>query len=109
MTSAPTYNRLQPDERRAAILQAAIRLAESDGWLALSRDAVATAAGVSPGLVSWYFLATSLLRDEVMQHAVDTGILSVVAEGILARHAVALAASVSLRAAAFEHMVGGGE
>lgn len=107
MTSIPTYSRLQPDERRAAILQAAIRLAESDGWLSLSRDAVATAAGVSPGLVSFYFLATQLLRDELMQAAVDAGILSVVAEGILARHAVALAAPLAVRQAAFNAMVGG--
>ena len=101
-----TYSRLQPDERRAAILQAAVQLAESDGWLTLTRDNVAQAAGVSPGLVSWYYLATSLLRDAVMQHAVDNGLLLIVAEGICARNAVALAAPVAVRQAAFNAMVG---
>lgn len=100
-----TRIRLHPDKRRADILEAALDLATRDGWLTLTRDNVAQAAGVSPGLVSWYFLATDLLRAEVMQTAVEREVLSVVAEGIAARHANALAAPVELRQAAFNSML----
>lgn len=40
--------RLTPDTRYAAILTAAVHLAEQTGYRNLTRDAVAVAAGVSP-------------------------------------------------------------
>lgn len=43
---------MEPDKRRAAILEAALRAATQHGWAKLTRDHIAAAAGVSPGLVS---------------------------------------------------------
>lgn len=96
----PTDRRLAPDDRRAAILQAAIRLSVRDGYLTLNRESAAAEAGVSPALISHYFLHTSLLRSAVMQAAVDQSLLSVIAEGIATRVPEALAAPVALRTAA---------
>ena len=55
-----TYNRLQPDERRAAILQAAIRLAESDGWLKLSRDIAQSSPNMGERLFSAHRFTSSI-------------------------------------------------
>jgi len=105
MTADTRRIRLHPDKRRADILEAALTLADRDGWLTLTRDNVAQAAGVSPGLVSFYFVAFDLLRAEVMQTAVERGVLRVVAEGIAARQSDALAAPLELRQAAFNSML----
>ena len=92
--------RMEPDSRRAAILQAAITLSVRDGYLCLNRESAAAEAGVSPGLVSRYYYSTVLLRSAVMQAAVDQRLLSVIAEGIATRVPEALSASPELRAAA---------
>jgi AcrR family transcriptional regulator len=100
-----TPRRLQPDERRAHILKAALDHSATHGWANLTRESAALAAGVSPGLVSWYFLSTSGLRAEVMRAAIDQRVLRVVADGLACRDLAALAAPVELRAAAFEAAV----
>ena len=99
--------RLPPDDRRDAILQAAIRLAVTDGYFTLTRESAAQAAGVSPGLVSRYFYATALLRATVMREAVSRGILSIIAEGLATRCPIACAAPAELRAAAVASLAAG--
>jgi AcrR family transcriptional regulator len=100
-----TPKRLQPDARRNHILQAAITVAVRDGFIQLSRETAAAEAGISPGLITFYYLHTSLLRDAVMQAAVDQRLLGVLAEGIVTRHPVALMASVELQSAALSALV----
>ena len=101
-----TTRRLQPDDRRAQILSAAVDLAADQGFLSLTRDAVAKAAGVSPGLVTFYFFAVSELRRQVMQRAVENEHLSILAEGLAARDEVALSAPAWIKARAIATMGG---
>jgi len=100
-----TPKRLDPDTRRQAILKAALDHSATHGWANLTRESAALAAGVSPGLVSFYYLTTANLRAEVMRAAIDQRVLRVVADGLACRDLVALAAPVELRAAAFEAAV----
>ena len=100
-----TPKRLPPDTRHADILTAALDLARAEGLGSLTRKRVAQAAAVSPGLVTFRFLSTSLMRDAVMQAAVDRADLRVLADGIALRHATALAAPVEMRMAALESMM----
>ncbi len=51
----PRFSRLQPDERRAAILAAARAVVVRDGLAGASTTAVAAEAGVTRGLVHHYF------------------------------------------------------
>lgn len=95
-----TVRRLQPDDRITDILTAALDLARTEGLNSLTRKRVAQAAAVSPGLVTFRFLSTSLMRDAVMQAAVDRADLRVLADGIALRHDIALAAPVEMRMAA---------
>ena len=89
--------RLDPEDRKASILEAAVKVAQSEGFHNLTRDGVARAARVSPGLVTRYFYAVSELRRAVMTVAVERRLLPLVAQGIVMRHAVALEAPEEVR------------
>ncbi len=55
---------LSHDERRTELLHAAVRVLERDGLAAVTSRAVASEAGVSPGLVHHRFASTSELAAE---------------------------------------------
>ncbi|MFK4728872.1 TetR family transcriptional regulator [Agromyces mediolanus] len=62
---------LPRDERRTELLHAAVRVLERDGLAAVTSRAVATEAGVSPGLVHHRFTSTSELAAEAWRAYVD--------------------------------------
>lgn len=74
--------RLSPDDRRAAILSAAVDLAVREGYRALTRDKVAEEAQTSTGLVSRYFYHMDLLRAAVLDEAVKRHDVRLVTEGL---------------------------
>lgn len=98
--------RLEPDDRTGQILAAAIKLATRKGFHALTRDAIATEADVSSGLVSKYFGKMDKVRDAIMREAVTREILPIVAAGILSRNRVAMRAPEPLRKRAVESLTG---
>lgn len=94
-------------------MDAMVLLARRDGYVNVTRGMVAQAAGVSQASVSNYGRRRITngdhprgepimprLRDALMRHAVETGDLTVLAQGIANRHAIALEAPEQLRAAA---------
>lgn len=92
--------RTTPAVRTAALLAVALTLAERSGWRMLTHDAVATAAGVSRGLViARLGTKTEMLRS-VMRVAVRERCVRVVAEGLALGSAAALKADAQLRNAA---------
>jgi AcrR family transcriptional regulator len=98
---------MHPDDRRAAILAAAVTLAAEQGLPAITRDGVAAAAGCSPALVSAYFYTVVELRRKVVEQAVACEEpLRVVADALVARMPEALAAPVWLRAKALAAAAG---
>jgi DNA-binding transcriptional regulator YbjK len=99
--------RMTPEERKKHILNAAVNLAQLDGYTSLTRDAVARVAVVSPGLVTAYFWTTVELRKAVMTEAIRLGIHGIIAEGIATRCPIALAAPVELRVAAIAGLSAG--
>jgi len=78
--------RMDPDERRCAILAAAVSVAQRTGWLMMTRRDVAQAAGVAEPTVNLYFSNMATLRDAVMREAVRLDIPALVAQGIVAKH-----------------------
>lgn len=90
--------RLQPDNRKQEILQAAIRVAaRSGGWAKLTRDAVAREAKCSEGLPSKYFGTMVNFKRAIMRAAVTGEHLAVIAQGIAAGDKSALKASKELQ------------
>lgn len=89
--------RLPPEARSTQMLEAAIAQATEHGVYRVTREQVAAAAGVAPGLVTLRLGTMPNMRRTVMRNAVARGILSIVADGLAQRDAHALAAPEELR------------
>ena len=76
--------RTNPELRKEHILDTAVAVARSFGYNKITRDQVAEAAGVSPGLISRYFPAMAQLRKAVMRQAVRHEIPEIIAQGLAA-------------------------
>lgn len=105
MIAAAMSVRMNPDERRAEVLAAALRTAAALGLSRMTREDIAKAAGCTPGLVSARLGTMKRVRDEVMRLAVRQEVLPVVAEGIALRHPHALKAPTDLQKRAAASMV----
>ena len=98
-----TKKRLQPDDRKQQILDAAIKVAgRPGGWGKLTRDAVAREAQCAESLVSKYFGTTVSFRRSIMRAAIQARNLAVVAQGLAAGDTNAQKAPPELKAAAVE-------
>ena len=98
--------RLSDDVRKSTIVDAALTLAERDGFTGFTRDAVATAAGCSMGLVNHHFGTMNQLRRDVMRAAIRQGVIAVVAQGLAARDPQALKAPQELKDRAARSLTG---
>lgn len=84
-----TRPRLIPRDRRASILDAAVTLAAHTGYNRVTREAIATAAGCSPALVSHTFGTIQALRRAIMGEAIrlarahgEPAALAIIAQGL---------------------------
>lgn len=93
-------SRLDPKTRTKQLLDVAINLAAANGLQSLTRDAIASAAGVSAGLVSVHLGTMESLRRSVMRAAVKRRVVRIVAEGLVARDPHAMKADAELKALA---------
>lgn len=82
--------RMNKDERRKSILDAAVMLAETTGYNAFSRDAVAEMSGCSNALVTNVFGSIQELREEIVRHAIAVENLVIIGQAIALRHPLAL-------------------
>lgn len=94
------------EERHRVILEAGLKLAERDGWGAITRDGVARAAEVADGSVNHAFGTIEGLRNAVMIEAVARRIVSIVATGLVVGHPAARDAPDDLKREAALSTVG---
>ena len=97
--------RLNPKDRKAEILHAALLVAELKGYSHIQRSDVATAAGVSPARVSQLFNTMVQLRRAVMRHAIKTRHHKIIAQGLAVGDKQALKAPQELKQAAVATML----
>lgn len=97
--------RQAPDDRRSAILQASLKLAERSDYRYMTRSDIARAAGCSNNLITHYFSSMSKLRVAVMLLAIETRSLSVIGQGLLAKDLRAMRAPESVRREAIAAML----
>lgn len=77
--------RMQPADRKAQILQAAITVAaRPGGWASLTREAVAKEAACAEGLPSKYFGTMTNFKRAIMRAAITAKNLSIIAQGLAA-------------------------
>ena len=92
--------RLQPEDRKQEILQAALDEACAVGYSNIKREDVARRAACAEGLVSRYFNTMPQLKRAVMRAAVKAEVLQVIAQGIAANDNQAMKAPAHLRSKA---------
>ena len=101
--------RMTNDERRQQLLDGAIRIIKSDGWDAVTRDAVAGECKVAVGTVNFAYGTIDELRNAVYRHAIDNhsdeDMLRVLAAGLVAGNQVAKSAPAKVKQAAFALMM----
>lgn len=102
-----TQQRLPKSERRAELLDAAIKVAERIGADRVTHDLVAVEASVTRTLVIHYFGTATQLRRDIMRAAVKKRIVGIVARGIALRDGHALKADDALREACAAHLMRG--
>lgn len=76
--------KLKPNDRRAQILEIALKLAAMNGYQQVTRDAVGQAIGIAPSLISHLFGTMPDFRRDIMRAAVRGRNLAVVAQGLAA-------------------------
>ena len=97
--------RMKPEARRDQILAAALQIANTDGYNALTRDGVAQVAGVATGQVNHIFNTMTQLRRAVMRAAVNREIKSIIAQGLAQGDSEAHKAPEWLQRAALDSLV----
>lgn len=83
--------------RNRAVLDAAVKLAETRGYRTITRQQVADEAQVAVGSVNNAFGTMDGLRDAVMAAAVEREIGPIIAQGLADRHPAAVNAPADLR------------
>jgi len=73
---------MSKDKRRQTILSAALQVAATSGYLRVTRDAVAAAAGCSPALVSFHLGTIPQMQRAIMGEALRVKHLRVIAQGL---------------------------
>ena len=79
------------------ILEVAYTMAQRDGFGTLTRDGVAAEAGVAMGSVNHHYVKMSVLREAVMQRAVEEENLELIAQGIALGDSIAKSAPLDVR------------
>jgi hypothetical protein len=94
--------------KKNAIIEAAIMLAQQFNYKDISRAEIAALARVkAESLVSFHFGDMDEVRNMIMQQAVDRRILSIVAQGLLDKHPVAMDAPRELKRSALDVLMEG--
>lgn len=90
---------------RDILITAALAVAARDGYQNMSREAIASEAGCSAGLISKYFGTMQQLRRSIMRAAVLQGNHTVIAQGLAAHDPNARAADPKTKRDALEKLL----
>lgn len=88
------------------LVDVALKIAETKGWQAMTREAIAKRAECSTGIVSLRFKTMENMRRTVMRAAVKREVLAVVAQGLTMKDRHALKAPEELRQRALAQVMG---
>lgn len=89
--------RMNPEDRRVQILQAAVAVATRTGYHTLTRDTVAAEARMSVGLMYRHFTSMDDLKRSVMEEAIRQRNLPILAQGLAIQDRTAQGAPEELR------------
>lgn len=95
----------RPETRRSEMIDTALAMARAVGYQNVRLRELAERCDCSTGTVMGYFSTMAQLKRAIMSAAVAREDLVVLAQGIVAKEAKALAAKPELKRAAMEHML----
>ena len=101
-----TQRRLAPKDRKAEIMEAAIRAAVKHGFAAMRAKDIAEEAGCAFGLLFSYFGTMAQMRRAVMRAAIKQEVLCIIAEGVACRDSAACKAPKELQDRALSSLRG---
>lgn len=90
---------------KTLILETAYKLADTEGFDSLTRDGVATAAGVAQGTVNHQFVTMDGLRDEVMRTAIERVNLAIIGHGLAVGNPIAKSAPDDIKRQALDTLL----
>ena len=97
--------RMHPISRLHMLLDTALALSLRTGYRSVTRGAIARQAGVSPALVSHYFVNSERLHAAIMVAAVNNEVLPVIAQGLSVGDEIAERAPDNLKSQAARSLV----
>lgn len=77
--------RLPPETRRNEIFNVIVRVAIERDYRVMTRDDIATAAGITPPLVTAYFGSMDDIRKMIVSHGIHARILPLIGQAMAAR------------------------
>lgn len=92
-----TPMKMSSEDRKLQILQHAMKLSEINGFTGFSSLDIAKSVGIGHPLIFHHFGNMANLRGDLMRLAVSTKNMLVIAQGLVARNPIALAAPESLK------------
>lgn len=96
---------VQRQDRRRRLLAAAAAEAIERGLANMTRRGIASRAGVANGTINHEFETMAGLRDALIQHAIESRNLPVLAQGLATGHPIAKDAPADLRAEAVGELI----
>ena len=94
--------RMEPADRKAQIVAAAVSIAKSKGYQQVRWTDIATYLGISRALPCAYFKTLTQLQRAIMRYAVKHGELAVIAQGLAANDSTARKADSVLKKRALD-------
>ena len=98
--------RMKPEERKAEILEAALRATRKCGFASVRIQDIAIEAGCGYGTVSLYFNTMLQMRRAVMRAAIKREDLAILAQGLGIRDATARKAPQDMKEKAVKTLLG---
>jgi AcrR family transcriptional regulator len=96
--------RVNPALRRKHVLNIAIELARTKDYSQITRGDIASAANVSPALISHYFDGIKALQTVILKAAIKREIPEIVAQGLVRRDPIAVQAPKELKDRAISYL-----
>lgn len=96
---------LKPDERCRQFLAAGLPLAEVYGYRKVTREMIAAQIGCSPSLLSKYWTSIEW-HNALVNEAILTHNLTVIAQALVDRNPLVIAAPMALKEAAAQSLLG---
>ena len=90
------------DKRKKEILDAAVKIARTTGYLKIRRRDITKETGISSSLIRHYYGSYDGLQDAIMGEAVRLELLDLILQGLAAKDPIAQEAPTDLKGRAFE-------